>query len=195
MHRVCILALIALCITGAARADSMRVDPASFNTTAKFSVDKNVMALSSAVAILEARAGAPGYSWLRITFYSFPLTAADVAGAASGNIESLERKRSAKAGNPKDYNNSHAEIQLTVDSTFKVWQVDMFVPGYGCTIAPFEPDVKNFLQTYQFDGKRLSLKSKGAYVCDMKFAGVPNHKFGWDINLTVPVFSKTASKK
>ena len=195
MLRFCILVLVTLCMTAGAPADSLRVDPSSFNTTAKFSVDNNVMTLSSAVAILEPRPGAPGYYWLRITFYSFPLTAADVAGVVSGNIDSLERKWSATASNPKQYNNSHAVIQLTVDSAFKVWQVDMFVPGYGSTIAPSEPDVKNFLQTYQFDGKRLNLKSKGSYVPDTKSAGVPNHKFGWDIDLDLPVFRKAPSRK
>ncbi len=86
-------------------------------------------------------------------------------------------------------------IQLSVDDKFQVEQVDMSVPGHACTIAPFEQDVKNFLQSYQFDGKNLKLKSKGSYVCDMKFMGIPNQTFSWDINLDIPVFQKARLKE
>jgi hypothetical protein len=106
----------------------------------------------------------------------------------------MDKKWMKKASNPKDYNSSNAVIQPTVDKQFKVWQVDMAVPGHTCTIAPFEQDVKNFLQNYQFDGRNLKLKSKGSYVCDMKFMGIPNQKFGWDIDLSIPVFEKASAK-
>ncbi len=102
----------------------------------------------------------------------------------------MDKKRTNKASNPKDYNNSYAFLQLSVDKDSRVWQVDISVPGHGCTVAPFEKDVKNFLQEYQFDGKNLRLKSKGSYECDMKFMGIPNQKFGWDVNLNTPVFQK-----
>jgi hypothetical protein len=46
------------------------------------------------------------------------------------------------------------------------------------------------LQDYQFDGKNLKLKSKGSYVCDMKFMGIPNPKFGWEIDLNTVVYEK-----
>lgn len=189
------LTLLILCAVGAVLASPAPVDPGTFITSAKFSVDTTVMTLSSAVAIIEPRLGAPGYSWLRITFYSFPLTPDDVAGVTSGNIDSMEKKWNKLASNSKDYSTSHAVIQLSVDASFKVWQVDMSVPGHTCTIAPFEPDVKKFLQTYDFDGKKLKLKSKGSYVCDMKFMGIPNQKFAWDMDLNLPVFQKKRSTK
>ena len=66
----------------------------------------------------------------------------------------------------------------------------MSVPGHACTIAPYEQDVKTFLQEYRFDGKKLRLKSKGSYVCDMKFMGIPNPKFGWEVDLNTEVFEK-----
>jgi hypothetical protein len=185
---------VMLCTIGAALADPTPVDLSAFSTSAKFSVDKSAMTLSSAVATIEPRLGAPGCSWLRITFYGFPLTADDVAVVANGNIESMEKRWNGMANNPKDYNQSHAVIQLSVDAAFKVWQVDMAVPGHTCTIAPFEQDVKAFLQTYQFDGKKLKLKSKGSYTCDMKFMGIPNQNFGWDIDLNIPVFEKVKQK-
>jgi hypothetical protein len=183
--------VLLFCIIGTAFADPARIDPSSFGTSAKFSVDNNDMSLSTAVATIEARRGAPGYSWIRIHFYSFPLTAEDVVAVTNGNIESMEKRwrELYKPNMPNEYK-KNAVIQLSVDDKFQVGQVDMSVPGHACTIAPFEPDVKKFLQSYQYDGKNLKLKSKGSYVCDMKFMGIPNQKFSWDINLNVPVFRR-----
>ena len=194
MKHLCRLAALACCMAGAALAGSTSTDPGTFSTRAKFSVDNKAMSLSSAVAIIEARRGAPNYSWLRISFYSFPLVAEDVAGVIDGNIDSLEKKWSMKSNDPKDYDTSHAVIQLTVDAAFKVSQVDMSVPGHACTIAPFDQDVKRFLQEYQFDGKKLRLKSKGSYVCDMKFMDIPDQNFGWELDFSLPVFEKTNPK-
>jgi hypothetical protein len=171
------------------------IDPSSFATAAKFSVDRNAMSLSTGVATIEPRLGAPGYSWLRINFYSFPVAAEDIPNVENGNVQSMDKKWSKKASNPSDYNTSNAVIQLSVDSNFKVWQVDMAVPGHTCTIAPFEQDVRNFLQNYRFDGKRLKLRSKGTYVCDMKFMGIANQTFGWEIDLDIPVLEKRNPKQ
>jgi hypothetical protein len=190
MRCLWLFTILVFCATFPAVSGPASVDPDSFHTNANFSVDNNAMSLSTAVATIEPRLGAPGYSWLRISFYSFPVTSDDLAGVIKGDTGSLDRKWNQKAGNPKDYNNSYAVIQLSVDKDSKVWQVDMSVPGHACTIAPFEQEVKTFLQDYQFDAKKLRLKSKGSYVCDMKFMGIANPKFGWDIELNTPVFQK-----
>jgi len=184
------LATLALCAAGLALTGATTFDPGAFRTNAKFSVDSAAMSLSSVVATIEPRLGAPGYSWLRINFYSFPLTAEDVAAVATGNIEPLEKRWKGVASDPKAYNVSHAMLQLSVDAAFKVWQVDMSMPGHGCTVAPFEEDVRSFLQGYKFDGKRLALKSKGSHVCDMKALGIPNQTFRWDVDVNIPVFAK-----
>jgi hypothetical protein len=186
-----IIAGLVLCVAIPVLSGPAYVDPNSFHTNANFSVDNDAMSLSTAVATIEPRLGAPGYSWLRISFYSFPVTVEDIAGILKGETASMDKKWNRKASNPKDYNNSYAFLQLSLDKNSKVWQVDMSVPGHTCTIAPFEPDVKNFLQDYQFDGKNLRLKSKGSFVCDMKFMGIPNQKFGWDIDLSTIVFAKS----
>jgi hypothetical protein len=187
-----LLFLIALVLSAGASVYSRpaATDPNSFHTDAKFSVNDVAMSLSTAIATVEPRRGAPGYSWLRTTFYSFPPAADDLAAVLKGDTSSMDSKWNKKASNPKDYNTSRAVIQFTVDQNSKVWQVDMSIPGYTCTIAPFETDVKAFLQDYQFDGKSLRLKSKGSYVCDMKFMGSPNSKFAWDIDLRTTVFEK-----
>jgi hypothetical protein len=172
----------------AGSATTAALSPSTFNVNAKLSVGDRTISLRNGVAILQARRGAPGYSWLRIYFYSFPLTTEDIAGARNGDVESMERKWNKKASNPDDYNNSHGVIQLTVDKNFKVWQVDMSVPGHTCTIAPFPKEVEAFLQNYRFDGRNLKLISKGSYGCGM--VNVSKQTLGWDIKLDLPVFEK-----
>ena len=190
MSRFCLFAAAIFVIAGLALAAPARLDSNSFTTSATFSVDKDLMSLSNAVATREPRLGAPGYSWLRIHFYSFPLAAEDIAGALKGSVASMDKKVNMKASNPADYNHSNATIQLSVDKDFKVWQVDMSVPGHACTIAPYDADVAKFLQDYQFDGKKIRLRSKGSYTCDMKFMGIPNQQFAWDVNLALLVYQK-----
>ena len=46
------------------------------------------------------------------------------------------------------------------------------------------------LPGYQFDGKRLTLRGRGSYICDMSFAKSPNRTYGWDLDLNIPVFEK-----
>lgn len=195
MRSSCHLAAVVFCTLGVAAGHPTPLDPGSFKTNARFSVDNAAMTLSSVVATIEPRPNASGYSWVQVTFYSFPLTAEDVAGVAKGDAESLERKLNRLENDATKYNTSHAEIQLTVDRAFKVWQVDMSVPGHACTIAPWEQDVRNFLQEYNFDGAKLRLKSKGSYVCEMKAAGIPDQKFGWQFDVNIPVFEKVNLKK
>jgi hypothetical protein len=166
------------------------LSPSSFHAKAKLSVGDRTLSLTNGVAILQPRLGAPGYSWLRIYLYSFPFTAEDISGAKHGDVKSMERKWSKKASNPDDYNNSHGVIQLGVDKNHKVWQVDMSVPGYTCTIAPFPKDVEAFLQSYRFDGGNLKLTSKGSYVCGTVVSNVPKQTLGWDIKIDLPVFEK-----
>ena len=190
MRCVWFFAALALLATGSVPSGPATIDPNSFRTHANFSVDNNALSLSTAVATIEPRLGAPGYFWLRITFYSFAVAADDMAGIMKGSTASMDKKWTSKASNPEDYNASRAILQLAVDKGFKVWQVDMSVPGHSCTIAPFEPDVKNFLQTYEFDGRNLRLKSKGSFTCDLKVLGIPNQKFSWDIDLDAAVYVK-----
>jgi hypothetical protein len=181
---------LVFCVTGPAASGPGSVDPNTSQLNAIFSVDDNSMSLSTAAATIEPRLGEPGYSWLRISFYSFPMTGEDIAKIVKGDTSSMDRKWSMKADNPKDYNSSYALIRLSVDRKWKVWQVDMSVPGHSCTIAPSEKEVTTFLQDYKFDGKNLRLKSKGSYACDMKFLGIPDQRFGWDFDLNTQVFHK-----
>ncbi len=180
---------VAFYVLGPGSSDQRQPDPKAFETHAVFSIDTDAMTLTSVAATIEPRPGAAGYSWVRMNFYAFKFTAADIAGAMRGRVESMDAKWTRTAGDQKVYNHSHAVIQLGVDKDFKVWQIDMSVPGHACTIASSEPLVKSALQEYRFDGTRLRLKSKGSFVCDLGLAG-PNRRFGWDLDLDVPVFQK-----
>ena len=174
-------------------------DPApqnsKFHTNANLSVDNTALTLSSAVAITEARKYPAGYSWVRIHFYPFPLTSVDIAAAKTGNVDSLDKKVNNNSFDPKVHTNSYGVMQLSMDKDFKVWQVDMSIPGHACTVAPFEKDVQSFLQTYHYDGKNLRLKSKGTYICDLKAVGAGDQTYKWDIDVTLPVFEKLAPRK
>jgi hypothetical protein len=191
IRRIAVSVIILLFATALVFAASPPLTPDSFGTSAQFAVDNNHLSLSSVIATIEPRLGAPGYSWVRIHFYSFPPAAGDMAGIVRGDLTSMDKKWEKLADrHDNSYNLSNAIIQLSVDKDYKVWQADMAVPGHGCTIAPFEKDVKNFLQDYRFDGKNLRLKTKGSYVCDMKSMKIPDQTFTWDIDLTIPVYEK-----
>jgi hypothetical protein len=83
-------AALVSCSTVPALSGPVSVDPNSFH--ASFFVDSNAMSLSSAVATIEPRLGVPGYSWLRITFYTFLVTADDIAGVMKGDTGSMDKK-------------------------------------------------------------------------------------------------------
>ena len=165
-------------------------DPKAFETRAVFSIDEDAMTLTSVAAAIEPRPGAPGYSGVQTSFYAFKFTAADIAGAVKGRVESMDAKWTRTASDPKVYNHSYAFIQLTVDKDRKVTQVDLSVPGHGCTIAGSAAAAAKALPGYQFDGKRLMLKGKGSFICDMSFMKSPNRTYGWDLDLNIPVFEK-----
>lgn len=160
-----------------------------FTTIAKFSVDTTSLTLSSAVATIEPRRGEPGYFWVRIHFYPFPLTASDIAAARKGDTRSLDKKSNINSYDPKIHDNSFAVIQLSLDKDSNVGQVDMSIPGHGCTIAAFPKDVQGFLQTFHYDTKTVRLKSKGSHTCDLTSVNAGKQVYAWDFDIDVPVFA------
>ncbi len=145
------------------------------------------LSLSSAVAIIGVPSGPMHYSRLEITFYSFRFTQQDIEAARKGDKDAVDRKAEEVARHSGTYNTRTATLQLAVDANRQVNAGNLFIPGYECTIAIEEPDLKNFLQEYHLDGKTRRLKSKGSYVCDMKSQRLGTPKFGWDIDITTPV--------
>ena len=135
----------------------------------------NVTTISSvAIATIEPRAGAPGYSWLRVYFYSAALTPDDRAAAAQGRERSIKARWS-------------AVLQLTMDKDRKLTQLDLSVPGHQCTVADSQRELDQAFQTLQFDGTHLRLVGKGTHVCDMRSMGIPNQTFTWDVDLDTSV--------
>jgi|SRR5690348_11911334 hypothetical protein len=155
-------------------------DPAAFHTTARFSVGTTQFHLTTAVATIQPRRGASGYSWLRVSFYAFPLTSADIASVARGRTDTLDARWQKTSNNAAIYNVSHAQLQLTIDDTDrKIWQIDEAVPGHTCTIAASDHEAAALVQDYHFDGSTLRLNARGANLC---------MGMGFDVQLAVPVY-------
>jgi hypothetical protein len=144
----------------------------------RFGVDGKTTSTSTTVATIQPRTAAPGYSWLRVFFYSSPLTASERANATKGDTDSI---RTGWA----------AVLQFTVDKNSTVWQIDLSLPGHTCTIAASDRDAKNVLQDFQFDGARLRVKGKGMYDCDMTSLRIPNQRFEWDMNFDTSVVTRS----
>ena len=146
--------------------------------TSRFGVDGKTTSPSTMVATIQPRTAAPGYSWLRIYFYSSSLTASERANATKGDVESI---RTGWA----------AVLQLTLDKNATVWQIDLSLPGHTCTIAASDRDAKNVLQEFHFDGTRLRVKGKGFHDCDLTSLRIPNQRFEWDMNFETSVITKS----
>jgi hypothetical protein len=141
-----------------------------YGSTARFSVDGSTSTASTTVTVIQPRPGAPGYSWLRIYFYSSPLTADDLASARKGRVDEIK----AKWG---------AVLQLTLDKDSNVWQVDLALPGHTCTIAASDREAKSAIQEFHFDGRHVRLRGMGSHTCDMRFTQIPNQTFEWNIDV------------
>jgi len=141
--------------------------------SATFRVDCVTSTPSTVVATIQPRPGAPGYSWLRIYFYS--------------SLTESEREQVERGGTDAHRTHWAAVLQLSLDARSTVWQIDLSLPGHSCTIAESDRDANSALQAFQFDGGRLVLKTKGVHVCDMRSLGISNQRFEWDVSVDTRV--------
>jgi hypothetical protein len=141
--------------------------------TSKFGSDGVTTTPSIVVATIEPRTAAPGYSWLRVYFYS-SLTSGERANAAKGLVEAIRTPWA-------------AVLQFTVDKTSTVWQIDLSLPGHACTVAESDSDARKAFQEFLYDGRRLRLKGKGSHVCVMNARGASSPRFDWEVDLDTPV--------
>jgi len=139
-----------------------------------FSVDGVTRRGTTAVATIQPRNGAPGYSWLRVYFYSAALGARDRVAAAHGRVDTIKQPWS-------------AVLQYTLDADHRIWQTDLSLPGHTCTVAASDVEAKSTLSEFELAGGRLRLQSEGKHVCDMSSLNVPNQTFAWSVHLAVPV--------
>lgn len=149
--------------------------------TAKFGVDGVTNTPSTIVAIIEPRMGAPGYSWLRVYFYT-SLAAGERTHAAKGQVESIRTAWDAVLG-------------FTVDKTSTVWQVDLSLPGHTCTIADSDSSARKAFQEFLFDGRRVRLKGKGTFACMMGSSDAPRRTFEWEVDFETPVVVRPGSSR
>jgi len=123
----------------------------------------------------------PGNSeGLEIQFFTKPITEAAIADILKNRARELKKR---------DY----AAFVLFLDKANKLWQANLSYVIPGITVAitvAWKPDeLKKYFSSYQFDGKRLTLKSKGSYS-DME-SGKENLRLAWNVDFNLPVFHST----
>jgi hypothetical protein len=170
-----------------------KLDPKHFITRAEFAIDDDVKSLSSVFATIEEHpAHGTEHLWLEINFFPFVLTKDEIESATTGNFAPIENRWHSEDGLVKtEIYNSRATVVLSMDTQYKVWQVDMAMPGHSCTIAWKEEDLEKFLREYDFEDGNIRLKSKGSYTCNSMSDKQPEWTHKWDFNINVPVFKKT----
>ena len=120
----------------------------------------------------------PGNSaGLEIQFFTKPITEAAITDIL---------KNGAKKSKKSDY----AALVLFLDKDSKVWQANLsyVIPGttVARTVAWKPEELKKYFSNYQFDGKRLILKSNGNY--SETESGKEKLRLSWNMDLNLPVF-------
>jgi hypothetical protein len=183
-------AALASCISVSVLAQHSPVTSQAFHTAARFSAGADVLQLQTAIAIAEPHARHNGFSWIRIYFYAFDLSAADVAGVSSGNIEGLERRRTQAARGGPDLNHSRAALHFLLDKNSRLSNASLEVPGLTCTIVVDAASAAKAVQIFETDGRQLRVKAKGTAVCDLTSVNGEKRSMSWDVDVNVPVFVK-----
>jgi hypothetical protein len=159
-----------------------------FKTTAVFELVNHQPGLiqqgSSKISTVSAQVthtnGLMGYSaGLEIQFFTRPITEADQKDVLENGAKEMKRS---------DY----AALVLFLDKQNKIGQVNLsyVVPGttVARTVAWKPEDLKKYFSDYQFDGKRLQLKSKGTY--SETDSEQRTMSLAWDVNIDLPVFDR-----
>src|SRR5262245_44675329 len=140
-YRGCVAALRPLlltmstnCVMVSFLAQQPAMPSTAFRTSARFSVDADVLQLQTAVAIAEDHDRSRNFSLVRIYFYTFPLTAEDIATLSQGSVAALERKRNSRRGGP-DLNHSRAVLHFLLDKNSALSNASLEIPGLTCTIV------------------------------------------------------------
>jgi len=116
---------------------------------------------------------------LEIQFFTKPITEAARTDILENGAKQLRKS---------DY----ATLVLFLDKAKTVWQVNLsyVIPGttVARTVAWKPEDLKKSFSNYQFDGKRLRLKSKGTYSeLNSKQEAM---SLSWDVDFDLPVFDR-----
>jgi hypothetical protein len=128
--------------------------------------------------VMRAHGLIPGNSeGLEIQFFTKPVTEAAITDIL---------KNGAKESKKSDY----AALVLFFDKDNKVWQANLsyVIPGttVARTVAWKPEELKKYFSNYQFDGKRLILKSNGRY--SETESGKEKMWLSWNVDFNLPVF-------
>ncbi len=134
--------------------------------------------VTQSALITLARALIPGNSdGLEIQFFTKPITEAVMTDILKNGAKELKKS---------DY----ATIVLFLDKDNKVWQANLsyVIPGttVARTVAWKPEELKKYFSNYQFDGKRLILKSNGSY--SETESGKEKLRLSWNVDFNLPVF-------
>jgi hypothetical protein len=163
--------------------------PQTFHTAARFSVDSDVLRLRTAVALAEPHARVNSFSWVRVYFYAFDLSAADLAGLSHGSTDGLERRRLHPSAGEPDVNHSRAALHFLLDKDSRLSNASLEVPGLTCTIVVEAGSAATAVQTFRFDGRQLQVKAKGASICDLTAIKGGKRAISWDVDVDIPAFA------
>ena len=96
-------------------------------------------------------------------------------------------KNGAKELKRSDY----AALVLFLDKDNRVWQANLSYVVPGTTVArtvTWKPEeLKKYFSNYQFNGKRLALKSNGSY--SETESGKEKLRLSWNVDFNLPVFN------
>ena len=134
--------------------------------------------VTQSALITLARGLIPGNSdGLEIQFFTKPITEAVMTDILKNGAKELKKS---------DY----ATIVLFLDKDNKVWQANLsyVIPGttVARTVAWKPEELKKYFSNYQFDGKRLILKSNGSY--SETESGKEKLRLSWNVDFNLPVF-------
>ena len=146
------------------------------NSSSVLKQGSNSISTVSAFVTLTQK-GILGYSSrLEIQFFTRPLTEKDRTDILGNGARELERS-------------GHAMLVLSLDKDNKVGQADLscVIPGTTITrtVAWKPEELGRYFSDYKFDGKQLTLKSKGSYSdLDSEQERI---KLSWKVDLDLPV--------
>ena len=120
----------------------------------------------------------PGNSeGLEIQFFTKPITEAAITDILRNGAKELKKS---------DY----AALVLFLDKDNKVWQANLsyVIPGttVARTVAWKPEELKKYFSNYQFDGKRLILKSNGSHI--ETESGKEKLRLSWNMDFNLPAF-------
>jgi hypothetical protein len=183
------LLVVAVCfIASHVRAQSVaHFSPQDFKTKSVFELlinDSSALKpgaskiVTQSALITLARGLIPGNSdGLEIQFFTKPITEAVMTDILKNGAKELKKS---------DY----ATIVLFLDKDNKVWQANLsyVIPGttVARTVAWKPEELKKYFSNYQFDGKRLILKSNGSY--SETESGKEKLRLSWNVDFNLPVF-------